>query len=40
MAHCLTQAILGEEPEMPLFPIDRLLARPDATPQNKEQDCK
>ena len=25
MAHCLTQAILGGEPDMPLFPIDRLL---------------
>ncbi|ATX64526.1 NAD(P)/FAD-dependent oxidoreductase [Roseinatronobacter bogoriensis] len=25
IARCLSQAILGEEPEMPLFPIDRLL---------------
>ena len=25
MARCLTQAILGRPPEMPLFPIDRLL---------------
>lgn len=25
MARCLTQAILGQTPEMPLFPIDRLL---------------
>ncbi|WP_138933415.1 NAD(P)/FAD-dependent oxidoreductase [Roseovarius arcticus] len=40
MARCLTQAILGEEPEMPLFPIDRLLARPDAAPRYKEQDCQ
>jgi glycine/D-amino acid oxidase-like deaminating enzyme len=28
IARCLTQAILGEEPEMPLFPIDRLLPAP------------
>ncbi|MBR3369552.1 MAG: FAD-binding oxidoreductase [Rhodobacteraceae bacterium] len=28
MARCITQAILGQEPEMPLFPIDRLLAQP------------
>lgn len=27
IAQCLSQAILGEEPEMPLFPIDRLLAQ-------------
>ena len=27
MAHCLTQAILGDEPDMPLFPINRLLDR-------------
>lgn len=26
IAKCLTQAILGQEPEMPLFPIDRLLS--------------
>ncbi|MFK7860967.1 MAG: NAD(P)/FAD-dependent oxidoreductase [Granulosicoccus sp.] len=25
IARCLVQALLGEEPEMPLFPIDRLL---------------
>lgn len=31
MAKCLTQAILGQEPEMPLFPIDRLLKRPDVS---------
>lgn len=31
MAHCLVQAILGQEPEMPLFPIDRLLAGNSAT---------
>lgn len=28
IARCLVQAIVGEEPEMPLFPIDRLLTRP------------
>ena len=30
IARCLSQAILGQEPEMPLFPIDRLLA-PDVS---------
>lgn len=28
IARCLAQAILGQEPEMPLFPIDRLLTAP------------
>lgn len=34
IAYCLTQAILGYDPEMPLFPMERLLAspRPDAVP--------
>ncbi|OSP54001.1 FAD-binding oxidoreductase [Pseudoruegeria sp. SK021] len=32
-AHCLTQAILGGEPDMPLFPIDRLLTAPLRDPQ-------
>ena len=31
VAQCLVQAMLGEEPEMPLFPVDRLL-KPAATP--------
>ncbi|MGY9046491.1 MAG: NAD(P)/FAD-dependent oxidoreductase [Rhodobacterales bacterium] len=31
IAHCLTQAILGHHPEMPLFPMDRLLA--NSTPE-------
>lgn len=30
IARCVTQAILGEEPDMPLFPIDRLLSAPKA----------
>lgn len=28
IAHCVAQAILGQDPDMPLFPIDRLLAQP------------
>lgn len=35
-ARCLSQAILGQEPEMPLFPIERLIApstpEPDRSP--------
>jgi hypothetical protein len=27
MGRLLAQAVLGQEPEMPLFPIDRLLFR-------------
>lgn len=30
MARCVTQAILGQEPEMPLFPIDRLMKQPES----------
>jgi len=30
MARCVTQAILGQEPEMPLFPIDRLMKHPES----------
>lgn len=37
MARCLTQAILGGEPEMPLFPINRLLIRPDTAPEPKDR---
>jgi len=39
IAHCLTQAILGRAPEMPLFPMDRLLAPslPEADPFSPEQ---
>jgi glycine/D-amino acid oxidase-like deaminating enzyme len=36
IARCLTQAILGQEPEMPLFPIDRLLAQSRPTPEPKD----
>ncbi|WP_372921448.1 NAD(P)/FAD-dependent oxidoreductase [Roseovarius sp.] len=38
IAHCLTQAILGHHPEMPLFPMDRLLAGPgsEAVPVSPE----
>jgi sarcosine oxidase, subunit beta len=31
IAHLLAQRILGREPEMPLFPIERLLTAPSAT---------
>ncbi len=36
LAQCLTQAILGNEPEMPLFPIGRLLARSEIVPEQKD----
>lgn len=37
IAKCLAQAILGQESEMPLFPIDRLLVPPSPTVRHKDE---